>query len=73
MLKADGFDAAILGIGRRAGADDILVYDYEQCVAVLIMDGMSDEEAIEYLEYNVVGAYVGEGTPMFVHVGELPE
>lgn len=73
MLKADGFDAALIGTGRRAGSDDVLVYDYEQCLAVLIMDGMSDEEAIEYMEYNVVGAYVGKATPIFVHVGELPE
>jgi hypothetical protein len=27
---------------------------------------MSDEEALEYFEYNVIGAYVGEGTPIYI-------
>ena len=30
----------------------------------------SHEEAIEWMEYNVVGAWVGETTPIFVH--EIP-
>ena len=28
-------------------------------------DGMSDEEAVEYFEFNVTGAWVGENTPIF--------
>ena len=27
---------------------------------------MTDEEAWEYLEYNVFGAYVGDKTPIYV-------
>ena len=27
MLKADGFDKAIVGVGRRCGQPDLLVYD----------------------------------------------
>jgi len=30
-------------------------------------DGMSYEEAIEYFDFNVTGAYVGEHTPMFIY------
>ena len=30
-------------------------------------EGMSDIEAIEWMEFNVVNAYVGENTPVFVH------
>jgi len=26
-------------------------------------DGMSDDEAVEYIEYNCIGAWVGEQTP----------
>ena len=33
-------------------------------------DGMTREEAIEWMEFNVVGAWVGETTPIFVH--EIP-
>jgi hypothetical protein len=29
-------------------------------------DGMHEEEAEEYFEFNVAGAWVGHGTPVFV-------
>ncbi len=28
-------------------------------------DGMTDEEAIEFFEFNIKGAYMGEGTPLY--------
>ena len=68
MLKADGFDDAVLGVATRCAHGDVVVYDYEKCAEVLVeRDGMSYEEAIEFLDFNVVGAYVGEGTPFFLH------
>ena len=33
-------------------------------------DGMTDEVAMEYFEFNVVGAWVGGGTPIFLYRGE---
>ena len=70
ILKADGFDDAILGLGRRCSQPDLLVYDVDKCVAILMKDGMTDEEAMEYFEYNVVGSWMGEGTPIFLYSGE---
>jgi|TARA_R110000787_G_scaffold10531_2_gene35684 hypothetical protein len=66
MLKADGFDEAIIGIGNRCGQPDILAYDVNKCIKILMDQGMTDEEAIDYFEFNVVGAWVGEETPIFV-------
>eukprot|EP01050_Picozoa_sp_SAG11_P002842 SAG11_NODE_148_length_14747_cov_217.933517_19_plen_83_part_00 len=38
-------------------------------IDILIMrDGMDREEAEEYFEYNVQGAYVGENTPVFLEL-----
>jgi|TARA_R110000751_G_scaffold21474_1_gene61613 hypothetical protein len=72
MLKADGLDAAIIGVGRRCGQPDIIVYSYSKCVDIFKeRDGMTEEDAEEWMEYNVVGAWVGETTPMFVH--EIPD
>ena len=67
-LKADGFDTCVIGLGSRIGMPiPILVYDYEKCAQLLVdRDGMTIEEAYEYMEFNVLGAWVGEGTPMFV-------
>jgi hypothetical protein len=68
LLKADGFDEAILGVGRRCGQPNLLVYDYHKCCEILVKrDKMTYEEAEEFMEFNVVGAWVGDTTPIFVH------
>ena len=66
MLKADGFDEAIIGVGSRCGQPDIITYDVNKCIKILMDQGMTDEEAMEFFEFNVVGAWVGEETPIFV-------
>jgi len=60
---ADGFDDAIIGfdeVGRR------LVYDMDKVIDILIIDGMTYDDAIEYYDFNISSAYIGEGTPIFV-------
>ena len=67
ILTADGFDSALIGVGERAGQPTIAMYDKDKCINLLIeRDGMTEEEAEEYLYFNVVGAWVGEYTPCFV-------
>jgi hypothetical protein len=66
LMLADGFDDAILGIGQQFNREAV-VYDWHRCVQVLMdRDGASYEEAVEWMDYNVTGAYVGEATPIFV-------
>jgi hypothetical protein len=65
-MKADGFDDAIIGVGYRCGQDEVLVYDRDMCIHILVREGMSYDEAVEYFEFNVEGAWVGDKTPMFV-------
>jgi hypothetical protein len=64
-MKADGFDDAILGMSTRIGDESLIAYDYDKCIEILQKE-MSYEEAVEYMEFNVVGSYVGEGTPIFI-------
>ena len=72
-LVADGFDEAIIGMARQFN-QTLVVYDEDKCLSILMeRDGMTEEEAIEFFEFNVVGAYVGEGTPVYVRVGSKPE
>ena len=70
MLKIDGHDNAILGPGycwREGRLMNILVYDAEQIRENLKeRDGMSHEEAREFIEFNIEGAYLGLETPMLV-------
>jgi len=67
MLTADGFDDAFLGVGRRCSRPDVAVYDVSKMVSILVeRDGMSMDEAIEYIEVNTIGAWVGEETPIYL-------
>lgn len=63
---ADGFDAALLGFARRFNDLPVACYDLERCISILMQDGMSHEEAVEYFDFNVIGAWIGETTPVFV-------
>ena len=72
-LLADGFEDAFIGVARRCGQPTLVTYDYDQCVDILMKrDGMSYEEASEFFEFNVVGAWMGEGTPLYLcrHIEE---
>jgi hypothetical protein len=65
-LLADGFEDALIGFGHRFNYP-VAIYDYNRCIGVLMnRDGMTDEEAIEFFDFNVAGAYVGEHTPVFL-------
>ena len=64
-MLADGFEKAL--IGHTNGPVVKAVYDHELCVAILMHEGdMTCEEAVEFMEFNVTGAYVGETTPVFI-------
>jgi hypothetical protein len=65
-LLAVGFENAFVGIGQQFN-QELAIYDYYKCIEILMTrDGMSRDEAIEFMEYNVIGAYVGPGTPVFL-------
>jgi hypothetical protein len=66
-LTADGFEEALIGVVDGACRQPVACYDFKLCVEILVRGGMSEEEAEEYLEFNVTGAYVGEMTPLFLH------
>lgn len=70
MIKADGFNAAIIGVDNSA---ERIVYDKHKMIEILMGQGMTDEEAIEFLEYNVWSAYVGEHTPIYVDLMDINE
>ena len=62
-LTADGFDNAVIGLSY----DGLFVYDIDDCVSILVEDGMSLLEAEEYMDFNVLNCYMGEGTPLFIY------
>jgi len=67
MLTADGFNKAFIGVVHRAATPLLVAYDYDRCVAILCeRDGMSIDDAHEFMEYNVIGSWVGDETPVFL-------
>jgi hypothetical protein len=70
LTLADGFDAAIHGVGRQFN-HHVVLYDRRLCITILEGQGMTREEAEEHFEFNVVGSFVGETTPVFIESLEI--
>lgn len=67
ILLIDGFDDAIIGLSRRINEETLAVYSYEKIIETLMeRDGLEFEDAVEYTEFNIIGAWVGERTPIIV-------
>ena len=79
-LFADGFDDCFIGLGRR-NHQYIAIYSEPDALVQLERQMEEDcskgedcsfnacdhqAEAREHFEFNVVGAYVGEGTPLWL-------
>lgn len=63
LFLADGFDDCIVGIGRQFNRTCV-VYDYVQVIQTLVdRDGMAWDDAVEFFEFNIVGAWVGSADP----------
>ena len=66
-LFCDGFDEAIIGYAERINLGPVAAYDVNKIIETLMTrDGMSHEEALEFYHYNIVGAWMGEYTPIFI-------
>ncbi len=52
----DGLDECILGYSN----DGLLIYSYQKMVEFFCEDGMTQEEAYEWIDYNILGL-VGNG------------
>lgn len=67
LLKLDGFDEAIIGVCMTWHGNmmvERIVYDGRAITKALTNNGMSEEEAQEHIDFNIVGAYVGDATPI---------
>ena len=74
ILLADGFDDALIGSvdvwmpnGQRC---TLALYDREKAVQILISNGMSHPEALEFHHFNQAGAFMGPLTPAWADLFE---
>lgn len=66
VLDPEYFDGAIIGLAQRIGLDAVC-YDKDKVLELLcVKEGMTYEDAIEHFEYNIIGSWVGDSTPIFL-------
>lgn len=63
MLFMDGLDSALVGFKIQKDHEMTSVYDQNKCIDALMEQDMEYEDAMEYFDYNILGAYVGIHTP----------
>lgn len=70
MKKWDGFDSAIVGTASVWNGNErveVLVYDiYKMVEQLMLRDSMNVDEALEYIDFNIEGTYIGKDTPIIV-------
>jgi hypothetical protein len=75
MKKWDDLDEAIIGpasIWTNKTQVEVLVYNAEVIRNILMSrDGMDFEEAREFIEFNIEGAYIGIDTPVLVWPNDM--
>jgi hypothetical protein len=65
----DDYDDCIIGVGTRSGMLDVFIYDKYRMITKLVKrDDMSYDEAREFIDFNIAGAYIGEDTPILVNL-----
>ena len=63
----DVYDSCLIGLGCRGNTSPLAVYDIAAILAVLEQD-MDEEAAREHFQYNILGSWMGDGTPIFVEL-----
>jgi len=73
-LLADGLEKACVGYTLNLHHAHVAVYDINKCIDVLVeRDGMTYEEADEFLSFNTLDAFAGDNGPLFVRMINDPQ
>lgn len=56
-IQFEGLDYAIVGTTHEG----YFVYDYDRMIECFVEDGMTLEDAIEWIDFNVIGVNAGKG------------
>ena len=70
LIRMDGLDEACIGWTDTWSGNNRpirLVYDAVKIIEILTKQGMDEDEALEYYDFNIAGAFVGEGTPVIIN------
>ena len=62
----EDLDDAIIGIVETMGSGPRILYSQQKILEILMKDGMTDEEAIEFYDFNILNLWVSEQNPVFL-------
>jgi hypothetical protein len=65
VMTMDGYDDAIIGVVERIGLE-VVCYDLDKVIEILMKQGMDEQDAWDWYQFNMVGSWVGEKTPVFL-------
>ena len=66
-LVVDGYEDCLVGVVERFGMKPIYCFDKSKIIdKITSEENMSIEEANEHFDNNIIGSWVGEGTPCFL-------
>ena len=65
VMTMNGYDDAIIGVVERIGLE-VVCYDLDKVIEILMKQGMDEQDAWDWYQFNMVGSWVGEKTPVFL-------
>ena len=70
-VQLEGLDDCICGVVERFGMERVLLYNTDKIIEKMVEeDGMTYFEALEFFDFNILGAWFGDGTPCFTSIIE---
>lgn len=67
FLDPEYYDDAIIGVVSRADGMVAVCYSEPKVIKLIIQHNrMEPDVAMEYYQFNILGAYVGDSTPVFI-------
>ena len=62
----EDFEDCIVGVMESFGGPPKVCYDKAKVIRQLKKRGMTTEDAMEWFSFNIIGAYMGEQTPVYL-------
>ena len=65
LEPAEIYDQAIVGL--TSGIEPVVVYDHALIVDALVEGGMTEEDAVEWIDYNIIGSLGQPCSPVILN------
>lgn len=63
-ITFDGLESALVGVGQQHSRNTVAIYDRDLCIEAFVAQGMTYEEAQDWMGHNVDCLWAGESTPI---------